>query len=248
MQRTYVMTNHDLLLDGAITGPGKRYELRIRDLPSEDKPRERLLSQGPAALSVPELLALILSTGTKKEEVLTMSRRILGEYGDRSVLMTTDPKILAADLDIPLGKAMQIVAVGELGRRFFRKQRNGAAVIRTSRDVYDYTVDMRMLPKEHLRGLYLDTHYQVIHDETLSIGTIDANLIHPREVFRPALAHAAAAVVLVHNHPSGIVTPSEADCVVTEQIAAAGKILGIELIDHVVITDDAFISIPVDHL
>jgi DNA repair protein RadC len=143
---------------------------------------------------------------------------------------------------------MQIVAVGELGRRFFRKQKNGAAVIRTARDVYGYTVDMRALPKEHLRGLYLDAHYQVIHDETLSIGTIDANLIHPREVFRPALAHAAAAVVLVHNHPSGIVTPSEADCVVTQQIAAAGKILGIELIDHVIITDDTFISIPVELL
>lgn len=242
------MTNHDLVLDGAMTATGKRYELRVRDLPNEDKPRERLVSEGPAALSVRELLAVVLTTGTKKEEVLAMSTRIVNEYGDRNILMATDPKALAADLDIPLVKAMQIVAVGELGRRFFRKQKNGAAVIRTSRDVFEYTVDMRMLPKEHLRGLYLDTHYQVIHDETLSIGTIDANLIHPREVFRPALAHAAAAVVLVHNHPSGIVTPSEADCLVTEQIAAAGRILGIELIDHVVITDESFISIPVDQL
>ena len=105
---------------------------------------------------------------------------------------------------------------------------------------------MRNLGKEHLRGLYLDTHYQVVHDETLSIGTIDANLIHAREVFRPAIAHAAAAVVLVHNHPSGIVTPSEADRVVTLQIAAAGKILGIDLIDHVVVTDEGFASIPVE--
>jgi DNA repair protein RadC len=227
MERTYVMTNHDLVLDGATLGIGKRYELRVRDMPSEDKPRERLLSNGPAGLSVKELLAIVLVSGTKKEEVLAMSTRIINEYGDRNALTATDAKALAADLDLPLVKAMQIVAVGELGRRFFRKQKNGAAVIRTARDVYGYTVDMRALPKEHLRGLYLDAHYQV---------------------FRPALAHAAAAVVLVHNHPSGIVTPSEADCVVTQQIAAAGKILGIELIDHVIITDDTFISIPVELL
>ncbi|KND50439.1 MAG: DNA repair protein RadC [Parcubacteria bacterium C7867-007] len=242
MEQTYVMTNHDLLLDGS----GKRYELRVRDLPQEEKPRERLSAEGPAALSVQELLAIVLTTGTKKEEVLSMATRIVNEYGDRNALMASDAKVLAADLDIPLVKAMQIVAVGELGRRFFRKQKNGAAIIRTARDVYDYTVDMRTLPKEHLRGLYLDAHYQVIHDETLSIGTIDANLIHPREVFRPALAHAAAAVVLVHNHPSGVVTPSEADCMVTQQIAAAGRILGIELVDHVVITEDTFTSISTE--
>ncbi|KND49304.1 MAG: DNA repair protein RadC [Parcubacteria bacterium C7867-008] len=242
MERTYVMTNNDLVLDSN----GKRYELRVRDLPQQDKPRERLAAEGPAALTVQELLAIVLTTGTRKEEVLSMASRIVNEYGDRNALMATDPKALAADLDIPLIKAMQIVAAGELGRRFFRKQKNGAAIIRTARDVYDYTVEMRALPKEHLRGLYLDSHYQVIHDETLSIGTIDANLIHPREVFRPALAHAAAAVVLVHNHPSGIVTPSQADCLVTEQIAAAGRILGIDLVDHVVITEDSFTSISTE--
>jgi DNA repair protein RadC len=178
--------------------------------------------------------------------VLTMSNRILREYGEKSLLSSTDAKQLAADLDIPLGKAMQIVAAGELGRRYFQKKRNGASVIRTAKDVFDYTVDMRSLTKEHLRGLYLDTHYQVIHDEVLSIGTIDANLIHPREVFRPALAHAAAAVVLVHNHPSGIPTPSEADRLVTLQIGEAGRVLGIDLIDHVVVTDESFVSIPVE--
>lgn len=175
-----------------------------------------------------------------------MSTRVMREYGERSLLSNTDPKKLAEDLDIPVGKAMQIVAAGELGRRYFQKKRNGASVVRTSQDVFDYTADMRTLSKEHLRGLYLDTHYQVIHDEVLSIGTIDANLIHPREVFRPAIAHAAAAVVLVHNHPSGIVTPSEADRVVTLQVAEAGRVLGIDLIDHVVVTDTDFVSIPVE--
>lgn len=240
--RTYVMTNHDLLLT---TAP-KRYELRVRDMPEEDKPREKMLTVGPAALSVKELLAIVLGTGTKKEEVLAMSARILDEYGDRNVLSATNPKQLAEDLDIPEIKAAQIVATGELGRRFFQKRRNGAAVIRTAQDVFDYTVDMRNLTKECLRGLYLDVHYQVVHDETLSIGTVDSNLIHPREVFRPALTHSAAAVILVHNHPSGIPTASEADRLVTLQVAQAGRVLGIDLIDHVIVTADSFVSIPVD--
>lgn len=239
---TYLMRNHDLLLSTST----KKYVLKVRDLPSEDKPRERLLEHGPSALSTKELMAILLSAGTKKEEVMQMSSRIVGEYGERSLLSSTDAKQLSDDLDIPLGKAMQIIAAGELGRRYFQKRRNGAAVIRTAQDVFDYTVDMRRLSKEHLRGLYLDTHYQVIHDEVLSIGTIDANLIHPREVFRPAIAHAAAAVVLVHNHPSGVATPSEADRQVTLQVSEAGRVLGIDLIDHVIVTDDAFVSIPVE--
>lgn len=236
------MRNNDLLLSTST----KKYVLKVRDLPSEEKPRERLLAHGPSALSAQELMAVLLSTGTTKEDVMQMSTRVMREYGERSLLSNTDPKQLAEDLDIPVGKAMQIVAAGELGRRYFQKKRNGASVVRTSQDVFDYTADMRMLAKEHLRGLYLDTHYQVIHDEVLSIGTIDANLIHPREVFRPAIAHAAAAVVLVHNHPSGIVTPSEADRVVTLQVAEAGRVLGIDLIDHVVVTDTDFVSIPVE--
>jgi DNA repair protein RadC len=236
------MKNHDLLL-GTVA---KKYVLKVRDLPAEDKPRERMLSHGPQALSVNELMAILLGTGTKKEDVMNMSSRILREYGERSLLSNTDPKVLASDLGIPIVKALQIVAAGELGRRYFQKRRNGASVVRTAKDIFDYAVDMRSLSKEHLRGLYLDTHYQIIHDEVLSIGTIDANLIHPREVFRPAIAHAAAAVVLVHNHPSGVVTPSEADRIVTLQIAEAGRVIGIDLIDHLVITDSDFVSIPVE--
>jgi DNA repair protein RadC len=219
------------------------YIIRVRDLPADQKPRERLVAEGAGALSSAELLAVVLGTGTTKEEVLTMTNRIIQEYGDRNVLLATDPKVLAEELDIPLGKAMQIIACGELGKRYFRRTRYGATIIRTAEDVYAYTADMRDLPKEHLRGLYLNTHYQIVHDETISIGTLDANLIHPREVFRPALAYAAAAVVLVHNHPSGTSTPSDADLQVTDQIRKAGHILGIELIDHVIVTQDGFNSV-----
>jgi DNA repair protein RadC len=242
MQQTYRMANHDLVL----TTMPKRYILTVRDLPNQDKPREKMLAHGPTSLSSQELMAVLLSSGTTKEDVLAMSKRVLSEYGERSAFMTLNPKQLANDLDLPIGKAMRIVAAGELGRRYFQKRRNGAAVIRTSRDVYEYAIDMRTLSKEHLRGLYLDTHYQLIHDETLSIGTVDANLIHAREVFRPALAHAAAGVILVHNHPSGVATASEADRQVTLQIAEAGRVLGIDLIDHVVVTEEGFVSIPIE--
>jgi DNA repair protein RadC len=239
METLYDMTIASMI----VSGSDREYTLRFRDIPSEKKPRERLVHEGPGALSTPELLASILVTGTQKEDVLTMSNRIVQEYGEQSALFATDAKMLAEDLDIPLGKAIQIIACGELGRRFFKRNRNGAPVIRTARDVYEYTVDMRNLAKEHLRGLYLNTHYQLVHDEIISIGTIDANIVHPREVFRPALAHAAAAVILVHNHPSGNVSPSDADREVTLQLQEAGKMIGIELIDHIVITADTFTSI-----
>ncbi|HEX8947177.1 MAG TPA: DNA repair protein RadC [Candidatus Paceibacterota bacterium] len=222
----------------------KRYLLTIRDLPSEEKPREKLLAGGPGSLSPHELLAIIFEKGTRKEDVLAMTVRIMREYGEKNILSQRDAKQLAADLDIPLGKAMQVVAAGELGRRFFRKERDGAAVIRTTRDAYQYAADMRALKKETLRGIYLNAHYQVIHDEVISIGTVDASIVHPREIFRPAIAAGAAAVILIHNHPSGVLAPSAEDLRMTRQVKEAGQMIGIELVDHLVITSDGFASIP----
>lgn len=242
MSTSYQITNHDSVLDNTL----KHYVLRVRDLPDEQKPRERLIAYGPGTLSVAELLAIILTTGTKKEEVLTMTSRILKEYGEKSLLSRTDVKEIVADLDIPITKAAQIIACGELGRRFYRRNSAGAAVIRTAKDIFAYAVDMRTLPKEHLRGIYLNAHYQVIHDEVISIGTVDSNLIHPREVFKPALEYSAAGVILVHNHPSGKATPSKADSLITKQVAEAGRLLGIDLIDHVIVTEKSFVSISVE--
>lgn len=239
----YVLTEHTLVLDN----PERRYILKVRDLPEGEKPRERLLQNGPSALSSPELMAVILSAGTKKEEVLTMAHRIMREYGERNIMSQKNPAALSKDLDIPLGKALQIVAASELGRRFFSKNENGAPTLRTAREVFEYVRDMCNLPKEHLRGIYLNAHYKVIHDEVISIGTLDANIVHPRDVFRPALEYAAAAVILVHNHPSGDASPSDADREVTKQLSEAGIMLGIELIDHIVVTKDSFTSIPAQY-
>lgn len=225
----------------------RRYVLAVRDLPDEEKPREKLAAHGPSYLTLSELLAVIFNTGTKKEEVLAMSSRILKEYGQKSVLTQKDAKKLASDLGIPLGKALQVVACGELGRRTFAKNDAAVPTIRTAGEVYEHVADMRNLKKEQLRCLYLNSRYKLIHDEVLSIGTMDASIIHPREVFKPALEYGAAAVILIHNHPSGETKPSVSDKLITEQVIKAGKVLGIELIDHVIITKNSYKSIPANY-
>lgn len=260
MEKTYSIASTPLVLDGLRVAPfadpsgveslsggsGKRYTLAVRDLPDTERPRERMLAGGPSALTVAELLAIVLGQGTRKEEILTMSARITREYGERNIFSQKDANAMARDLGIPIVKALQIVAVGELGRRFFARERDGAAVIRDARSAYEYAVDMRNLSKEHLRGIYLNAHYQVVHDEVISIGTVDASVVHPREVFRPALSCSAAAIILIHNHPSGILAPSKEDRAVTKQIAEAGSLLGIDLVDHIIITAEGFESIPLD--
>jgi len=226
----------------------KEYVLKIKDLPPEDQPRERLLKNGPHSLSTAELLAIILQAGTKKEGVLEMANRVLKDYGEKALVGQTNANKIAKDLNIPEVKASQIVACAELGRRFFSKNEIGLAVIRTAEDVYQYLKEMESLPKEHLRGIYLNTHHRVIHDEVISIGTINSNLIHPREVFKPAIEYGAAAVILAHNHPSGEAVSSQEDIEITKQLVAVGKMVGISLLDHVIIGRGTFISIDVDYL
>lgn len=239
----YLQKSEDLVLDGE-----KHYVLRLRDLPTEEKPREKLMKYGPAALSVTELLTIVLNAGTKREGVLAMSRRLLKEYGDSAIVSQKDPQKMRESLGIPLTKACQVVACFELGRRFFKTADGKRPLtVRTARQVYEYLKDMRDLPKEHLRGLYLDSHYQLIHDEVISIGSLTSNIIHPREVFRPAIEYSASAVILAHNHPSGIAKPSEADIAITRQIVEAGKIVGISVLDHVVVTKTKFESIPAEY-
>lgn len=221
-----------------ITGHGfknKKYLGRIKDLPESEKPREKLLQQGPEVLSNAELLAIIFGSGTKKEGVLDMASRISKEYGDRGLAHTHDPHKLSEDLDIPLNKALQIIACFTLGRRAFAPTGDDV-YLRDADDVFKYLSDMQTLPKEQLRGLYLNSRYQLIHDEVISIGTLTSNIVHPREVFKPALQYSAAAVIIAHNHPSGDATPTEADVEITKQLIEAGSILGIDILDHIIIT------------
>ena len=239
---TYLIPNLDRVMTLDVE---RQYVYKLRDLPENDKPREKLLSGGPQSLSLVELVAIILNSGTVKEDVISMASRIIREYGEKSFASFDDPKKISEDLDIPLVKACQIVASSELGRRFYKKAGGRIVSIRNAKDVSAYVRDMHDLQKENLRGIYLNNHHKVIHDEVLSIGTLDANLIHPREVFRPALEYGASAVILVHNHPSGVVTPSVADIDITKQLIDAGKIMGISVIDHVVVGKGKYASVPV---
>lgn len=237
--KQYVLKDTNLFTNSEV----KEYILKIRDLPLESQPREKLIKHGPGSLTLHELLAVILNVGSKNEGVLEMSQRIIREYGEKSIIAEKNPEKLSHDLDIPVVKACQIVACGEIGRRLYEKNSAGFTVIRTAKDAYEYLKDMHNLPKEHLRGLYLNSHNRIIHDEVISIGTLNTNIVHPREVFRPAIEYSAAAIVLAHNHPSGVATPSVQDIEITNQLIEAGKILGINILDHVIITKETYTSI-----
>ena len=242
---TYALVNHDLLM--VEEDSSRKYIFKIRDMPSEDKPREKLQKYGPGALSNQELLAVLLGAGTKKEGVWQMTRRIVKEYGEKALLARTNAGTMSADLGIPLTKALQIVACGELGRRFYDKKAGQSVLIRSAKDVYNYVVDMHHLPKEHLRGIYLNAHQRIVHDEVISVGTIDANLVHPREVLKPAIEYGAVAIVLVHNHPSGVVKASQADIDITRQLIGAAKIMGIAIVDHVIVAPNQYESVAVEY-
>lgn len=223
---------------------GNAYKiLRVRDMLDEEKPREKMIQNGVGVLSMAELLAIVLSVGTKKEEVFSMSSRLIREYGEKAIAYQKNPEIICQDLNIPIVKACQIVACFELGRRFYQKKPGGLITIRTAAQAYEHLKDMGDLKKEQFRGLYLNNHYQLIYDEVISIGTIDASIVQVREVFRPALEYSAAALIIAHNHPSGVLKATKADQEITDKLIEAGKILDVEVLDHLIIGKNKFVSI-----
>jgi len=238
MNNTYAIKDNDLIL-----GSSKKYVLRIKDMDEANKPREKLIKHGSDFLSVSELLAVVFTVGTRKENVLQMTHRILKEYGERAIVSERKPVKLAQELDIPLNKACQIVACFELGRRYFSEKDGRSIFIRSAKQAFEYLSDMKNLPKECLRGLYLNSRYQIVHDEVISMGSLTSNIVHAREVFRPAIECSAAAVIIAHNHPSGSLLPTQSDFEVTDKLVQAGGVLGIDILDHVIIAGDKYISI-----
>lgn len=234
----YMLHDHDLLF-----GADTQYILRVRDLPIEDKPREKLQRLGPSNLSIAELVAIILGVGTRKEEVMAMSRRIIAEYGEKAIISETDPRRLADTLSIPIGKAQQIIATTEFGRRMFATHAGKPVFIRSASQAFQHVSHIGHLPKEQLRGLYLNSRHELVYEEIISIGSLTANIVHPREVFLPAISRGAVAVIIAHNHPSGIPEPTEADISVTTQLRAAGNLLGIDLLDHIIVAGDEYKSL-----
>lgn len=217
--------------------------LMIRDFPEGERPRERLIHSGPESLSNHELLAILLRTGTKSESVLQLANRLLTQFGGLMWLKDAAMEELTALKGIGEAKAVQIAAAVELGRRISNLSYDDRYVIRSPEDGANYVMnDMRFLSQEHFVCLYLNTKNQVIHRQTIFIGSLNASIVHPREVFKEAFRRSAASIICLHNHPSGDPAPSREDIDVTKRLVECGKMVGIEILDHLIIGDKKYVS------
>lgn len=202
------------------------------------------MNYGAEALSHAELLAILLRTGTKDESVVHLANRIMRQVGSIRQLVDLSIEELTEIKGIGTAKAIQIKAGIELGRRITRTGKEEVKAIRSPRDAADLLIEqLRYLQKEHFVCLFLNTKNHIISQETLSMGSLNASIVHPREVFRAAIKCSSASVIFAHNHPSGDPTPSPEDVALTKRLVEAGKIIGIEVLDHLVIGDMKFVSL-----
>ncbi len=217
---------------------------KIRDFPQDERPRERLLNEGADKLSNQELLAILLRTGTKKESVLELSQKLLKHFEGLRMLKDASVEEITTISGIGTAKAVQILSALELGRRMNRLTYDDRFVIRSPQDGANYVMEeMRFLSQEHFVCLYLNTKNQVLHKQTVFIGSLNASIVHPREVFKEALKRSAASLICIHNHPSGDPSPSREDIEVTKRLTECGKMLGIELLDHLIIGEQKYVSL-----
>lgn len=217
---------------------------RVKEWPRPERPRERLATAGPAALTTRELLAILVGSGTEGRSALDVAGDLLG-YGQGSLRRLAATPVAGMETVRGVGPAVaaRVASALELGRRLAREEPAQRERIRSPQDVYDRCAPMmRDLMHEEFRILLLNTQHRVTRELLITRGILDASVVHPREVFRAAVAESAAAVILVHNHPSGDPTPSPQDRAVTNQLVDAGRVLGIHVLDHVVIGDGAFVS------
>lgn len=213
--------------------------MKIKDLHKIEQPREKLEKYGAEKLTNTELLAILLRTGPKGTGVLELSQKILKQFSENK-LASAGFEDLENIHGIGPAKACEIVAVFELGRRLLKDKQ--AALILSPREVWEQLKDIRASKKEHFVVFFLNTQNEEIEHELISVGTLNASLIHPREVFEPAIKHLASHVILAHNHPSGSLEPSDEDLAVTKRLSEAGRLLGIEVLDHVIVTDKGYAS------
>ena len=215
---------------------------KIKDIPKFERPREKLIEKGPKALKKEELLAIILRTGLRGKNAIEIANDILAKYGGKKLLGASYEE-LRNMRGVGLTKATQVLAAIELGSRLFKEKSEKEIYINSPEDIVKEVNNIKENKKENLVVLYLNACNKLIYKETVSIGTLNTNLVHPREVFEPALRYLAAQIVLVHNHPSGNTEPSEDDLEVTKRVVETGKILGIKVIDHIIITNNGFTSL-----
>ena len=216
----------------------------IRDLAPQERPREKMIQNGSQTLSNAELLAILIRTGTKDLSALDVANRILS-LSDDGIRHLSECSIedLSAVTGIGPSKACQILAGVELGKRMTRARLMNPRVLNHPREVASYLIeDMKDLRQEWFRILLLNNRKQVLGYETVSVGTLNASLVHPRDVFEKAIRKNASTIILVHNHPSGNPSPSDEDRALTRRLTEAGALMGIEVIDHVIVGNGNYYS------
>lgn len=219
----------------------------VRDLPPSERPRERLSKFGPAALSVQELLALLLGKGTNGESVLTTAQKILNKFGNLEDITQASYQDFRSIKGLGTAKTSQLIACFEIARRLSnntsRKKGNRQLYTDPQQIFNDAKLLITDFSREHLLLFSLDSRFNLISTDIIGIGTLNANLIHPREIFDMAIRRHAAYIILVHNHPSGLPEPSDEDIEVTKRIKVASTLMGIPLLDHIIITRQNYFSI-----
>ena len=220
-----------------MSGPKSSSALTIRELPRSDRPRERLRDLGAQALSSAELLAILLGSGAAGRTALEVGQTVLTESGGSLRRIAMRPVATLTTLaGVGAARAATIHAALELGRRMAAESREDGAPVRSPRDIVElFAPRLEDLPVEEFHVAVLDSQHRLERDIMVTRGILNSSLVHPREVFRQAIAERAAAIILVHNHPSGDPTPSADDRVVTEQLVAAGRLLDIPVHDHIVV-------------
>jgi len=215
--------------------------MKILDLPNSSRPRERFLKLGPEALSDAELFAILLRTGTKGENVIDMSNRLIAEYG-LDKLLECSLKELEKIKGIGPSKAMQILTIAELQKRI-NQSKTPIKKITCAKDVFDYFHErLKDEKQENFYILMLNTQNHIIGEQLITKGVLDAAILHPREVFKPAIKNSASKIILVHNHPSGDSQPSKEDLEITSKLIQDGNLMDIKVLDHVIIGNDGWWS------
>lgn len=218
--------------------------LMIKDFPQDERPRERLMQNGPESLSNHELIAILLRTGTRNESVLQLSNRLLKKFDGLRLLKDATLSEITEVNGIGTAKAIQVMAAVEIGRRIMNLTFDERYSIRSPEDAANYVMnEMRFLSQEHFVCLYLNTKNQVLSKQTIFIGSLNASIVHPREVYKEAFRQSAASIICLHNHPSGDPTPSKEDIDVTKRLTECGKIIGIDILDHIIIGEKKFVSL-----
>ncbi len=217
--------------------------LAIRDFPTSERPRERLINNGPKSLSNAELMAILLRTGMKGENVLVMAQRLLATFGDLDGLARISIHDLCSARGVSEAKACQLLAAIELGRRVSMPRLEDRPIIGSAQDFFDLLSPiMAHLPREEFRVVLLDTKKHVIDIEELYSGSVDSSVVRSAEVFGSALRRNCPAIAIAHNHPSGDPAPSPEDILTTRNLVQAAKLLEIDLVDHIIIGRGRFVS------